>query len=318
MIKNKYGSKLKKDFKQEAPWLFDGPPTIIINRDNPPILVYQMGKVGSTSVSFTLKQLGLPNPIYHVHQLTYEGINRTIEKTKQRLKKNRKSPHLDDRNKMYTDLYLKYIIRHLKNNRNLRKRIEKNLEKIPWKILTLVRDPVMREVSNFFSGFHRHPELMDNKGQLLKEKSLRFLEESFAGKFNNPKNWVLTWFDEEFKKVFGLDVYQFPFSPKKGYSIINSENMRILIIKLERLNQCFGPAIFEFLGKKEVKLIDRNVAKKRFYYSTYKYVLDHISLDHDLCQKIYSSKYARHFYTPEEIGGFVARWSDNPNHKHND
>ncbi len=41
-----------------------------------PILVYQMGKVGSSTVVQTLEALGLPNPVLHVHTLDTVHLQR--------------------------------------------------------------------------------------------------------------------------------------------------------------------------------------------------------------------------------------------------
>ena len=43
-------------------------------REYPPILIYQMGKVGSATVHETLLHANLPHPIYHIHFLSYDGI----------------------------------------------------------------------------------------------------------------------------------------------------------------------------------------------------------------------------------------------------
>lgn len=39
-----------------------------------PILVYQMGKVGSSTIVNTLKSSNINNPVYHIHFLSSEGI----------------------------------------------------------------------------------------------------------------------------------------------------------------------------------------------------------------------------------------------------
>jgi hypothetical protein len=41
-----------------------------------PLIVYSMGKVGSTSILESLKDLRLEVPIYHAHWLTKESLNR--------------------------------------------------------------------------------------------------------------------------------------------------------------------------------------------------------------------------------------------------
>ena len=301
--------KLKKEIRTEKPWLFRKPLEFIIDKNNPPILVYQMGKVGSTSVVHSLRNSGLMNPVYHTHQLSYEGIDKNIEINRERLFQNRNNKKLDDHTRVYTELFVKYVIRKLKNDRLLRKKIDKNFDSINWKIITLVRDPVMREISNFFFTFHKHPEIVGKKEQLLNETSLRVLKDDLNKRLGGGEDWSLTWFDRELKKVFGVDMYRFPFDHENGYTLIHSKNISILVIKLEELGRCFSGAIFELLNKENLNLTNSNVAGKKFYYNTYRYVLENLTLDSHFCKKIYSSKYARHFYTNDELKIFMRKWS---------
>jgi hypothetical protein len=120
---------------------------------------------------------------------------------------------------------------------------------------------------------------------------------------------VLTWFDEELKKVFGIDVYLYPFDHDNGYILIHHKNIHILIIKLEALDRCFERAISGLIGKKIEKLTNTNIAKEKFYYQIYRYALDNLSFDYDFCTKIYESKYATHFYSTEERKKFIQKWS---------
>lgn len=50
---------------------------------NAPIIVYQMGRVGSTSVYSALRRLDLDVPVYHAHALKYLGKNGTDKDTPQ-------------------------------------------------------------------------------------------------------------------------------------------------------------------------------------------------------------------------------------------
>ncbi|ARA94416.1 hypothetical protein AWN76_015485 [Rhodothermaceae bacterium RA] len=45
-----------------------------------PILVYQMGKVGSSTVTRTLAMLGLSEPVLHLHTLNPETLRRAVER----------------------------------------------------------------------------------------------------------------------------------------------------------------------------------------------------------------------------------------------
>ena len=46
--------------------------------DQFPVIIYQMGKVGSTSVMHSLNRLGIPNQ--HVHRLSWQGIKHAEER----------------------------------------------------------------------------------------------------------------------------------------------------------------------------------------------------------------------------------------------
>jgi len=297
------------EFRGKAPWLFDDPPPVIIDKENPPILIYQMGKVGSTSIDFTLRRCHLPNPIYHVHQLTAAGIDWNIQHYRDLLIKNTPDIIRDDHTRVYNHLYFKYVLRQYRSSHALRQKIEENSDNIPWKIITLVRDPIMREISDFFFSFHRHPSLIDKKDRSLKAHCLRILKKELSGRLNNRHSWVLTWFDEEFQKVFDIDVYAFPFDHEGGYTIIESGNISLLIIQLESLSRCFTPAMSRFLDLPGLRLINQNTAQQKSYYDTYQYILQHLTLDPQLCRHVYQSKLAAHFYTPQQIRAFTQKWT---------
>ena len=101
-----------------------------------PILVYQMGKVGSitiqTSLERTYRDLGLNVPIHHVHLM-----NLSLEDCEIRLR----------------DEYanLSKVLGAVGNGLELRKTLEKTPEQ-RLKIITLVRDPVARNVATFFES----------------------------------------------------------------------------------------------------------------------------------------------------------------------
>ncbi len=302
-------SNLEKEFRKKHPWLFNEPPGVVADKENPPILIYQMGKVGSTSITFTLEKCELSNPVHHIHQLAYKGIEWNINKNNERLMDHQKKRDVDKHTWMYTHLYIKYAIRQLEYAALLRKKIDENKNDVPWKIVTLVRDPIMRDISDFFFTFHKRLELMDKEGQLLHRESLKTLTRELTAQLSKPKSWTLSWFDTELKEVFGIDVYRYPFDHEKGYTLIREDNISILVIKLEALNRCFSNAMSELLNIENLELINRNVAEKKFYYDTYRYVLDNIALAPHFYKKVYRSKYARHFYTDDELKNFMKKWS---------
>jgi len=118
----------------------------------------------------------------------------------------------------------------------------------------------------------------------------------------------LTWFDRELKSVFGVDVYAIPFDPAKGYEIYESEKARVLLVRLEDLRSRAPVAFGDFLGLGDFRLADTNVAEAKGYADVYRRFVASVRLPHDYIERMYDSRYARHFYSEDELDAFRLRW----------
>ena len=263
-----------------------------------PLLVYQMGKVGSTTILMSLKALALDTPIYHVHFLTQYIIDR-VEKGE------RKKFSYKDVGRCI----------HLWTSQYIRKQIDMGLKGKKWKIVTVTRDPIGRNISAFFQSLKF--ELSDS-GHQYKIKSdygfeitmnledIENLIDFFFEKFDHDA--PIVFFDREFKGVFGIDVFSSEFPKVKGYKIYEEEHADVLLIKLENLNECAHDAFKEFLNIDGFNLIRANIASEKAYYPIYRKFLDSIVIPDSYIDQMYTSKYAQHFYSEKEINKFKAKW----------
>ena len=106
-----------------------------------------------------------------------------------------------------------------------------------WDVITLVRDPVARNVSLFFEKlevpigydwFERRKQLSD--GELLAELGPLFEEHVLdPGGLARLDVDPLHWFDLEMAPVFGVDIFATPFSPERGWQIYEGERARLLL-----------------------------------------------------------------------------------------
>lgn len=265
-----------------------------------PLLVYQMGKVGSTTILRSLRALRLDMPIYHIHFLGQDYIDRNDKDERRNY-----SPENVGR------------CTHLWRSQYLRKQINKSLKKKKWKIVTLTRDPLARNISAFFEDADYKVERSDSVHQYKIKSGYGFektiniediedLIELYFEKFEHDA--PLTFFNRELKGVFGVDVYSSEFPKSKGYKIYNEEHADVLLIKLEKLNECANEAFKEFLDIDEFNLIRANISTKKIYYPLYKRLLDSIVLPDTYFNQMYESKYARHFYSDREINEFKVKW----------
>ena len=262
-------------------------------RNHPPIIIYQMGKVGSATVYETLLHANLPNPIYHIHFLSYDGIK--------------------DAEEFFLSLKKPIRSAHLRRSKMLREIIDKN-SKVRWKIITLVREPIGRDISDLFQSIDRYyPELIEN-GNIKKRQTVEFMQEKFMN-YDESTNYTCTWFDNELTGVFNVDVYAHPFNLDDGYAILSEKkNVDVLLLRVEDLNRNLENALVEFLNLKgPLQIVKSNIGSDKKYAEAYRYVLDNIAIPKSVCMKIYSTKYAEHFYSEAMRSEFIQRWSKGKN-----
>jgi hypothetical protein len=245
-----------------------------------PVLIYQMGKVGSTSISNSLEKFNI-KPIFQLHFLT-KNLKETSE----------------DRDFFDTDKR-RTIAMKLKKIFGMRRGylIYKNIiaPKKQVKIITLTREPIGRNLSAFFQNFERETGNKYQYSNLTPEE----IGDIFI-KFY-PHHLPLNWFDKNIKNYLGIDVYEYPFPRKKGFLTIKNGNIDLLILKSELPNQSKEIAIAEFLQLTDFKILDKNIGDKKGYSDLYKKFKENLKLPKSYLEEMIHSRYFNHFYTEAEI-----------------
>lgn len=259
---------------------------LTFNVIHPPVLLYQMGKVGSSTVYRSLKASGIKNPIYQVHHLSND-----LDVQKKAHRKIGRNPY------------------HLELSRALQKRISlKN--KFKFKIITLVREPISREISNFFENpLFVSSDINDAHGNIDPIKAVDYLDRLFRDP--HAFDYMFNWFDRELKTVFGIDVFSNKFDPELGYLRIEGEHADALIIRLEDLSDKGFKIISDFLSLPfPLAPLQANVRNQSEHSESYKVVKKKIKLDPVVCERIYESRFVRYFYSHNEISKFIQQWTE--------
>ena len=118
------------------------------------------------------------------------------------------------------------------------------------------------------------------------------------------------FFQENFEKYNHINVYNYPFDKKRGYSIIQDKDTEIFVYQLEKLND-IRKELGEFLEIENLELINDNVGEEKWYASAYKQALKGLKLSREYFEYCYNSELVRHFYSEEDIHRFRKRWSKN-------
>lgn len=173
-----------------------------------------------------------------------------------------------------------------------------------WKVITLVRNPIDRCVSGYFWSKIGNEEPFSDA-----------LVDDFINNYNH--RWTTDWMDNELNKALNTNIYNYPFNKNRGYSLYHrtADDVRpyfhLLVIRTEDLSQVGRTAVAELLPDADVGKIDKyNVAEKRKpiadAYSQFK---TQAVLPDDYVDWILNTKYAKHFYSDEELAVSRAMWT---------
>ena len=241
-----------------------------------PILIYQMAKVGSTTVYQSLRNAGV-NPL-HVHSISDTARTNGFEY----YRSHGEAPPI-----------------HLYVSRLLKPYLKLTSHRV--KVITLVREPIARYISGLrqmarFSGVFSH--------------SISQIQERIVERLSDPEEmeYIFGWFDQEIKNVLGVDVMNRSFDRKQGFQFLEGPRADVLVLKLERLSDLLPTVVSDFVG---VPLQEErsNVGHRKERGDKYSQVKQSLQVPEPIRNRIYSHKWVRHFYTEEEISSFNDRWS---------
>jgi len=256
--------------------------------NNPPVIILTPGKVGSSSIYYTLKKV-INNKIFHIHNISKSGIKRS------------QISHMNSDRK---SLPLHLIVSDL-----LSKKLKKYNGVI--NVITVVREPISREISSYFQNTEFYRNSVESKNlEVNKVKSLEILNNIF--KDNICLN-LEDWLNDEILANFGVDVFSQSFDNEKGYIILNKGQYRILLLKMETMNQVFSNAIQEFLTlEKGVPLKNSNIGFNKHYAKQYKEIKNEFKISKTVLSLIINSKYFNQFYNEEKIK-ILDKWTNKQN-----
>lgn len=253
-----------------------------------PIIVAQMGKVGSSSV---VKALGaLDAPVYQAHHLNRNRFS-AMQQHFQRLGVD--PAHMRDAETVLSEI------------------VDAGL---PAQLVSMVRDPIARNVSAFFENKHLNKHTVSDA-----EASISVFLRHY------PHHLPLEWFDVHIKPTFDIDVFGFGFDHEHKCLVAEQGRYRILVLRAEdtdhekarALEKFFGRSAFStgargtlrrFFGWPSVTLERQNVGARKAYSDEYAEFLSIFRCPDELMETMYTSKVAKHFYREEELSRFAARW----------
>lgn len=261
-------------------------------RVQPAVLVYQMAKVGSHSVVRSLRASAPWQPVFHLHTLTADGIA-TMEQ-------------------FYRHLRVPSLLAagHLLVSRYLRDQLRQGVRAGRWKVVTMVRDPIARNLSLLFQlGERLIPDFAERCDDGRLDPIAIF--DQYAPVFPAQVD-CLQWFRNELAAVFGVNPYERPFPREAGYEVYRGPLADVLLIRTEDLTRSGAAALQDFLGLETFHWRDANVGARKTHGRRYTELLARLRLPAAYVDRVYDSAEVRHFYTEDELDRFRVRWCEPP------
>lgn len=257
-------------------------------RRQPAVLVFQMAKVGSQTVVRSIRASGPRQPVFHVHTLTDQGMA-----AMEGFYRWSRVPSL-------------LWAGHLLVGRYLSRQIRRGVTPGRWKIVTLVRDPVARNLSLLFQLGHRLlPDFEEqcDAGRLDPITVFERFEADFPGQVD-----CMRWFRDELYPVFGVDPFAEPFDREAGHHVYRGPFADVLLIRTEDLDRGGAAALRSFLGLEQLRWKRANIGGRKANGARYARLLDRLRLPAAFVDRYYDTPEVRHFYSPEELNLLRTRW----------
>jgi hypothetical protein len=244
------------------------------------IIVYQMGKVASSTVYFTLKKY-----------LDISEKDCVVA-----------PPHNNiDNSRPNSDLKL-YHGHKLTDFSNTFKNRIKDSENI---IISLVRDPISRNISQMFES--PRYGLNQRRGYPLTKDFTDSIIKKFIDDYGHTD--LLNWFDVEIKNTFDINVYEHEFDSEKKFLKVVNGNNKLYVIRVEDLNDI----LLDFLknelnvGANEI-VFDNITSSKGHNGELFKKVKNELKVPEKIIDELYNSKFVKKFYSEDEIERFKQKW----------
>jgi hypothetical protein len=272
-----------------------------------PVLVYQMGKVGSNSLLAGLRAILPDTPIHHTHLLDprsfahYErwfGCDPALPPALVSSTREQIAAAQEHRDVLLGD-------------------------GPRWRVITLTREPMAHFVSVLFHHLELYRRLSgaDLSGPRGLERlhafaidSLRRWGRAAAQPDTDPARAALTlacrWFDEELGPVLGVDVYRRPFAFDRGVVRWRTPRADVVLVRFEDLPWAATDAVRALVDREEFALPAENRGQDRLSGASYVEYLHRYRFPADLVAAVYATRYATHFYTEAERGALARRWTD--------
>lgn len=241
-----------------------------------PILIYAMGKTGTTSLTEALGA-ATGRPVVKAHSLNRRRLRRELATGREG-----ERPRFLWRSEVASRL----------------------VGALPrdWDIVTTLREPIGRAASAYFYGVRTADQPESPSELATHARGVERVLRSIA--FHDD------WFRQELEPTTGVNVYARPFDPAVGFRTYVHGRYRVLLVRSEDLRRVGPHAVAEFFGlPAPLELPTLNAGDAHDPSSPYAQFVARWRFPRSLIEDVCLTPMVRRFYSDAERAALVERWS---------
>lgn len=173
----------------------------------------------------------------------------------------------------------------------------------PYRFISLVREPIERNISDFFENYERYVGVPFARDR---DRSVAELRQLFLDR--EPHNFPAEWFDRCLHPSIGIDVYSGPFPPE-GFARYRSGNAELLVLRSELPDEAKAWAVAAFTGLSSLRLRVQNRARDKRYAGVYRDFVETVRFPEEFVAGMCATRYYETFYGADHRDRALHRWS---------
>lgn len=245
------------------------------------VLIYQVGKVASSSIRATIQHL----PQYEIHQV-HRLVADNVERVQREHRLRGWTPPPADIGPSGAGALQRYL--------NPRR---------PAKIITLVREPIGRNISYYFQNLDKI-----HGRRAAHELPLQTLIDGFTENYPYSDD-PLTWFDYEFAPALGVDVYASGFQAGMAAHRWQSGPYDILLLRCDTDDSQKLAALRDFFALPGLEMRYANITDTKPGAAANRAFRETVRFPEDYLDRMLDNRFTRFFFDADSIARIRAHYS---------
>lgn len=116
------------------------------------------------------------------------------------------------------------------------------------------------------------------------------------------------WFQEEFNRALGLDIFEHDYDSNRGWCHFSSAPYEVLVLDTDLPDEQKSQCISDFIGISGFQIERHNITPPKGRAALYKAFKAETRFPEEMIDQVLNTRYTRHFYNEKAREVFRKKW----------